>query len=42
MNEKLMYVLILLFLIGIAVQWEHVWGEISDAFSAIFNPSTEQ
>lgn len=36
LNEKLMYVLILALLIGIATRWRFVFGEIGEAFRNIF------
>ncbi|HIW09889.1 MAG TPA: hypothetical protein H9888_00150 [Candidatus Rikenella faecigallinarum] len=35
-NEKLMYVLIVALLIGIATRWRFVFGEVAEAFRSIF------
>ncbi len=32
LNEKLMYALIVVLIIGILTRWEYVWGEIAAAF----------
>lgn len=36
MNEKLMYSLLVLLVIGIATRWRVIWNEVADAFGAIF------
>lgn len=35
-NEKLMYVLIVILLIGIATRWRFVFREVAEAFRSIF------
>lgn len=36
LNEKLMYVLVVVLAIGIATRWRFVFGEIGEAFRHIF------
>ncbi|MEG1607983.1 MAG: hypothetical protein RR931_05555 [Mucinivorans sp.] len=35
LNEKLMYSLVLMLLIGIATRWRYVLREVGDAFAAL-------
>lgn len=36
LNEKLMYVLVVVLAIGIATRWQFVFGEVGEAFRHIF------
>ncbi|CDN32344.1 hypothetical protein BN938_2272 [Mucinivorans hirudinis] len=36
LNEKMMWGLILVLIIGIATRWRYVWGEIASAFGGYF------
>lgn len=35
-NEKMMYPLLALLVIGIATRWRHVFAQVADAFSGLF------
>lgn len=37
LNEKLMYLLLLMFFVGIIVRWDYVSKEVGESFSAIFS-----
>lgn len=37
LNEKLMFALIVILLIGIATRWRYVFAEVADAFMSRFN-----
>ncbi len=39
LNEKLMYGLILAFVIGIALRWDFIAGELSETLSNMFSPT---
>lgn len=36
-SEKIMYLLIIAMVIGIATRWQYVWGEIGSAFASYFD-----
>lgn len=42
LNEKLMYALILMLIVGILTRWNYVFGEIGEAFSGLFPSIDEQ
>ncbi len=42
LNEKLMYGLILAFVIGIIVRWDFISSELTETFTNMFTPSTPE
>lgn len=36
-SEKIMYMLIIVMIIGIATRWRYVWDEIGSAFASYFD-----
>lgn len=36
-NEKMMWGLIVVLIIGILTRWDYVWGEIADGFGSYFD-----
>lgn len=37
LNEKMMYAILAMLVIGIATRWEYVMNDISEAFTSLFN-----